>query len=114
MTKYDERESNDSVGDERLRRVKPRIRLRPPLSLSALCPRPRLISFLFPSLFLFFVSFFRVFHFLNASFRNVRTHFFVSLIERWDSRGSHLSPIVKIEKRERERKARGRRYIRDR
>ena len=73
------------------------------LSLSALCPRPRLISFLFPSLFLFFVSFFRVFHFLNASFRNVRTHFFVSLIERWDSRGSHLSPIVKIEKRERER-----------
>lgn len=103
MTKYDERESNDSVGDERLRRVKPRIRLRPPLSLSALCPRPRLISFLFPSLFLFFVSFFRVFHFLNASFRNVRTHFFVSLIERWDSRGSHLSPIVKIEKRERER-----------
>lgn len=73
------------------------------LSLSALCPGPRLISFLFPSLFLFFVSFFRVFHFLNASFRNVRTHFFVSLIERWDSRGSHLSPIVKIEKRERER-----------
>lgn len=114
MTKYDERESNDSVGDERLRRVKPRIRLRPPLSLSALCPRPRLISFLFPSLFLFFVSFFRVFHFLNASFRNVRTHFFISLIERWDSRRSHLSPIVKIEKRERERKARGRRYIRDR
>lgn len=86
------------------------------LSLSALCPRPRLISFLFPSLFLFFVSFFRVFHFLNASFRNVRTHFFVSLIERWDSRGSHLSPIVKIEKREREREAWGRRYmyIRDR
>lgn len=78
MTKYDERESNDSVGDERLRRVKPRIRLRPPLSLSALCPRPRLISFLFPSLFLFFVSFFRVFHFLNASFRRSNTFFYFS------------------------------------
>lgn len=36
MTKYDERESNDSVGDERLRRVKPRIRLRPPLSFRSL------------------------------------------------------------------------------
>ena len=38
MTKYDERESNDSVGDERLRRVKPRIRLRPPLSFRSLSP----------------------------------------------------------------------------